>query len=195
MRASEESPRMFENEFLDFFTRTPWWVVPLVWFPVVVWMMLIGLDQFNVAMNQALCLFASGWLFWTLTEYSLHRKAFHWRPDSAIHFFVHGVHHDWPNDRFRLVMPPAVSIVLAIVFGSIFHALLGEVWFGPFMSGFICGYLFYDVIHYATHHLKWANPVFQALKKHHLLHHHSPAHQDKKYGVSCTLWDHVFRTY
>ena len=86
MRASEESPRMFENEFLDFFTRTPWWVVPLVWFPVVIWMMAIGLNQFNVAMNQALGLFASGWLFWTLTEYSLHRKAFHWRPDSAIHF-------------------------------------------------------------------------------------------------------------
>ena len=57
------------------------------------------------------------------------------------------------------------------------------------------GYMVYDVVHYATHHLKFKWGWFQALKKHHLLHHHSPRCKDRKYGVSTTLWDHIFRTY
>lgn len=30
-------------------------------------------------------------------------------------FTFHGVHHDYPNDSFRLVMPPVVSIPLYVV--------------------------------------------------------------------------------
>ena len=33
-----------------------------------------------------------------------------------MHFIIHGIHHDHPNDRMRLVMPPAVSIPLAALF-------------------------------------------------------------------------------
>ncbi len=63
---------------------------------------------------------AGGYLFWTLTEYWLHRLVFHFEPDDGLgprlHWIIHGVHHDHPNDPLRLVMPPSVSIPLAPAF-------------------------------------------------------------------------------
>ncbi len=69
----------------------------------------------------------AGLAIWTLSEYWLHRKVFHWEPDhpigSRMHFIIHGVHHDHPNDKMRLVMPPGASIPLALLF---FGALLAR---------------------------------------------------------------------
>ena len=77
---------------------------------------------------------AAGYVVWTLTEYWLHRIVFHFEPDHGVgqrvHWIIHGVHHDHPNDPMRLVMPPAASIPLALLFVGLFHALLpaAEAW-------------------------------------------------------------------
>ena len=68
-------------------------------------------------------LVVAGYALWTLFEYWLHRLVFHFEPDHGIgarlHWIIHGVHHDHPNDPLRLVMPPSVSIPLAAaVFGA-----------------------------------------------------------------------------
>lgn len=198
MRASPDSPRMFESDLLDAFSRTPWWTVPLIWLPASVALWLFGVSQ-GVPALYAVPAAGLGWLIWTLTEYSLHRTAFHWQPNTSwgprFHFLVHGVHHEWDRDRFRLVMPPAVSLLLGSIFGVMFRLALGPAWGWVTFAGFTFGYMVYDVTHYATHHLKLKNRWFQALKKHHLLHHHSPRHKDRKFGVSTTLWDHVFGTF
>ena len=74
-------------------------------------------------------LILAGVVIWTLTEYWLHRLVFHWEPDhplgSRMHFIIHGVHHDHPNDKLRLVMPPAVSIPLAALFFGLFWLVFG----------------------------------------------------------------------
>lgn len=203
MRATPESPRMFEADWLDGLSRTPWWVVPLLWIPLSAAFLAYGIWQYPLAVLPSVGVFVAGWLAWTLTEYSLHRTFFHWIPDNDIgrrmHFIVHGVHHEWHQDPYRLVMPPSVSLLLGVLFYGLYSALFGLLGapglFFPFYSGFLLGYMFYDVCHYALHHFKWKGRAFQALKKHHLLHHHSPKYKDRKYGVSTTLWDHVFRTY
>lgn len=200
MRASPESPRMFENDALDALTRVPWWVVPLLYVPASSGLLLYGVVERGVPFGLAIPVFAAGWLAWTLTEYWLHRTLFHWVPGVSwgdrMHFFLHGVHHEHPNDRYRLVMPPAVSMALFVAFYLLFDLIFGPVWMFPFYAGFVFGYLVYDVTHYATHHfkprsakMKW----FKRLAAHHMNHHF----QDKprKYGVSTTLWDHVFGTY
>ncbi len=200
MRASPESPRMFENDVVDFFTRVPWSIVPTLWIPVVGGLFTYGVMGLGVPLVPAFFVAAAGWLAWTMTEYWLHRTFFHWVPKTSwgerMHFFVHGVHHDWPDDRYRLVMPPAVSAILFVLFMAIFYALLGGVWMFPFYAGFVFGYTVYDCTHYATHHfkprsarLKW----FKRLASHHMNHHFQ--HKPRKYGVSTTLWDHVFGTY
>lgn len=198
MRASELSPRMFESDFVDFFSRTPWWTVPLIWVPVSLGFLSWGVWGAGTPMWQALPLFALGWFLWTFAEYSLHRTVFHWKPAHPVgqrfHFIAHGVHHEWHFDKYRLVMPPVVSLSLSVVFGILFWAAAGPEWFFSAYAGFLWGYLTYDVVHYATHHLKIKGAWFQALKKHHLLHHHSPKHKDRKYGVSTLFWDRVFRT-
>lgn len=197
LRASDESPRMFDNEALDLLSRTPWWTVPLLWIPGSAAFFTIGLSQGAPPLLSALA-FVAGVLLWTLTEYSLHRSVFHWIPAAPwgdrFHFFVHGVHHQWHWDRFRLVMPPAVSLLLCVVFGLAFRLVLGPVWMWPSFAGFVLGYCVYDCAHYAVHHLKWQARWFQRLRAHHMSHHHNPKYHSLRFGVSTMLWDRVFGT-
>lgn len=193
MKATPESPRMFESDFVDGFSRTPWWSVPLVWVPASLAYIVAGAAWTDVGLLGSVGLWVAGFITWTFAEYWLHRTIFHWWKGSRFHYIAHGVHHEHHQDRLRLVMPPAVAIFLCVGFTGLFWAALGSLsW--TFMSGFILGYVSYDMIHYATHHLKWKNKTFQALKKHHLLHHHSPKYAERKYGVSSPFWDIVFRT-
>ena len=123
--------------------------------PAVVAGIWLGADRGYGAGALAL-LVAVGLLIWTLTEYWLHRLVFHWEPDhpigSRLHFIIHGVHHDHPNDRLRLVMPPAVSIPLAALFLCLYTLIFGTPAAYPIFSGFILGYLGYDYTHYHVHH-------------------------------------------
>ena len=184
---------MFESDFLDGFSRTPWWSVPLVWVPASVGYAAASVAWSDLSLAASVGLWVLGFIGWTFSEYWLHRTVFHWWKGSRFHYIVHGVHHELHQDRYRLVMPPAAAMILCVLFTGLFWALLGQMsWI--FMSGFILGYVSYDMIHYATHHLKWKNETFQALKKHHLLHHFSPKYQGRKFGVSSPFWDVVFRT-
>ena len=122
---------------------------------------------------KVLVLFSIGLLIWTLSEYVMHRFVFHYHPTSTlgkkIHFIVHGVHHDYPNDSKRLVMPPVMSILISVPFFLFFYYAFGGggATFAAF-SGMIVGYLSYDMLHYAVHHSKWKNSYFEKLKKHHI---------------------------
>ena len=69
-----------------------------------------------------------------------------------MHFIIHGIHHDHPNDKLRLVMPPAVSIPLAALFFFAFTLIFGTPAAYPLFGGFIAGYLVYDYTHYYVHH-------------------------------------------
>jgi sterol desaturase/sphingolipid hydroxylase (fatty acid hydroxylase superfamily) len=94
-------------------------------------------------------------------------------------------------------MPPAVSIPLALIFFGLFYLviglLIGQVaWVGPTFSGFIIGYIAYDLIHYASHHFPMRNGYWKFIKRYHNQHHYKTP--DARYGVSSPLWDMVFQT-
>src|SRR5437867_9480357 len=129
----------------------------------------------GLSITYVLALFAFGILIWTLLEYIIHRCVFHYEPKSRwgkfLHFMLHGVHHDYPNDASRLVMPPSVSIPLALVFYGIFLVLFGRYASAPF-AGLVFGYLCYDMIHYAMHHFPMNRGVWLWLKQYHLRHHY-----------------------
>jgi sterol desaturase/sphingolipid hydroxylase (fatty acid hydroxylase superfamily) len=111
---------------------------------------------------------------------------------NRLHFLMHGVHHDYPNDPLRLVMPPVVSLPLAIMFFFLFTVSLGADFVPPFFSGFLFGYLCYDMVHYCTHHLPMKSRIGLFVKHHHMRHHYQI--DDLNYGVSSPLWDFVFDT-
>ena len=109
-----------------------------------------------------------------------------------LYFVVHGVHHDFPQDSGRLVMPLGVSIPLGALFFVLFRALAGGVYVDPLFVGFALGYLAYDGTHYATHHFRMSWGWGRWIKRYHMIHHHTGV--DARYGVSSPLWDWVFGT-
>lgn len=187
---------MFESDLLDVFSRTHPLVVPLLFLPASLCCLWEGVVARGVGAGAAALLFLAGAAVWSLAEYWLHRTFFHWTPPGPLgrrlHYLVHGVHHTWPRDKYRLVMPPAVSVTLFFVFFAIFRVVLGPRAVFPFHAGFAIGYMSYDLIHYAIHH---HNPRWKYaldLKKHHMLHHFKSP--DARFGVSSRLWDRVFGT-
>jgi len=195
--ASDDSPRMFQSDLLDAVSRTHWAFVPIVYVPAVIGVAYWGVAQKGVTAGVALGAAFAGLVAWTLAEYWLHRTLFHWVPDSAwgrrMHFLIHGVHHEWPNDRYRLVLPPGASVPLFIGFLAFWVWLLGAAgWL--FHAGFAAGYVAYDLIHYYVHHGRPKARLLRKLQGHHASHHFNKRFQEKRYGVSSPLWDWVFGT-
>lgn len=192
----DETVRMFKSDFMEFFSRVHYTVPLYVYVPVILVFMYLSLFTYQVSVINNLVLFIGGIAAWTLAEYLLHRFIFHYKAKSEfgkkIHFIFHGVHHDYPSDSKRLVMPPSVSIPLALLFFFIFRLIFGPYLMLPFFSGFILGYLFYDITHYAIHHFNMHSEFWLAIKNHHMLHHYQDEY--KGYGVSTPIWDLVFGT-
>jgi len=189
------SPQLFDSDFLNFFSRVHPAIPAALFVPVIVAMQWLGAAGGLAAWKLAL-LTIGGLGIWTLTEYWLHRLLFHWEPDNAfgrrMHFVIHGIHHDHPNDKLRLVMPPAVSIPLAALFLAAFVLIFGTPAAYPLFAGLIAGYLVYDYMHYWVHHYVPRSKLGRRLREQHMRHHF----QDHRYGygVSSPVWDVAFRT-
>lgn len=202
----EPQLRLFRSAFLESLTRVHPAVVVVVWGPVIGWFVLdawLSREQTGMTAGRLLTAHFAGLFVWTLVEYVLHRFVFHFspkHPPAWLHrliFLFHGVHHVQPWDKTRLVMPPGVSIPLALAFYALFAWGLGDVcaapgWVSPMFGAFLAGYLAYDLLHYATHHLPMNSAAGRWLKRHHLLHHHTTP--DERFGVSTPLWDVILRT-
>lgn len=192
----DESVRMFKYSWMEFFSKVHFSVPLILYVPVVGYFLYLSLNNPDLSIFQVAMLFTGGFFSWTMAEYFLHRFVFHYHPTSEmgqrIHFLVHGVHHDYPHDSKRLVMPPAISVPLAFLFYYGFKFLLGETMTAPFFAGYVLGYLCYDMLHYAVHHANWNNKWFMEIKAHHLKHHFKDP--ERGFGVSSTLWDKIVGT-
>jgi 4-hydroxysphinganine ceramide fatty acyl 2-hydroxylase len=189
---TQESVRIFKANWMEYLSKVHFSVPLFIFIPVI----LGCLWKAEGGFLSIAAWFFGGLFFWTFTEYFLHRFLFHWVPPGKIGarlaFLWHGVHHDFPNDKMRLVLPPTVSIPLAALFYLGFNAVLGGPSVFPFFAGFILGYLCYDMMHFAMHHTRWNNPFWLKMKNHHMMHHYQE--HDKGFGVSNPLWDYIFNT-
>jgi len=185
---------MFESRLLDFFSRVHPAVPVAIFGPGVAVLVVWSLSVQSVLVTLALAV--GGYALWTLFEYWLHRIVFHFEPQDGfgarMHWIIHGVHHDHPNDPMRLVMPPAVSVPLGgAVFGLLYLA------FGPgyapgLGAGFFLGYLVYDMMHYYLHHFTPRGRLGRMLRERHMRHHFQD--DTKGFGISAPYWDEVFGT-
>ncbi len=200
---SDTPIRLFKSDFLEFFTHISPLVVLAIWLPVSLFC--IGRAvlawqgpgfPFFILAAVLVAIF-----IWTFAEYTLHRFVFHYRARNAwqerVTFLFHGIHHAQPQCKTRLVMPPVVSIPMALIFYGLFYGIVGgwlngPHWVDPLFGGFILGYLAYDMIHYATHHFRMRQPLLRSLKRHHMAHHYKTP--NKRFGVSSPLWDYAFGT-
>lgn len=188
-----ETVRLFENDILEALTHIHPAIPLIVYVPVILFFFSQSILQ-TTFMNTLIG-FVIGLFCWTILEYLMHRIVFHYEPKSKIGkyliFLFHGIHHAYPQDATRLVMPLPVSIPLALAFYKIFSLLFTSLFFAAF-SGLVFGYLCYDMIHYATHHFKMKGKIPAYLKWYHLKHHYQEPNNG--FGVSNPLWDYIFGT-
>ena len=193
--ALRASPPLFRSRTLDRLTRVHPAVPPLIFLPAIVVLAVYGAGDISwTADIGAIC---GGYVFWTLIEYWGHRAVFHFEPENGLgaklHWMIHGVHHDHPNDPNRLVLPPAFSVPLAAGFAALFLSLLGTEAGSAACAGFFSGYLAYDMIHFGLHHTAPKNRLGRLLRELHMRHHFEDDHSG--FGVSVPYWDIVFGTY
>ncbi|XP_019447732.1 PREDICTED: dihydroceramide fatty acyl 2-hydroxylase FAH1-like isoform X1 [Lupinus angustifolius] len=192
---SKEGPRFFESNILEFFTRTVWWVIPLVWVPVASWFISssvqMGLDCPQVASSVVIGIFV-----WTFAEYMLHRFLFHVKTKSywgnTLHYLLHGCHHKHPMDGLRLVFPPAAAAILATPIWNLVKLICTPSNAPAIFGGILLGYVMYDCTHYYLHHGQPKTNMPKNLKKYHLNHHYQLWNYG--FGITSPLWDFVFGT-
>lgn len=208
-RHCREPAQLMPFQFLEVFTKTPWYVIPMLWLPIAAAFLHVSAMQFrelfaNSALQSiegyaaALACWAFGVLFWTFIEYLFHRFLFHM--DSLLprhqffylmHFLLHGIHHFLPMDRYRLVMPPVLFAVLSFPMLLLAHAVLPPAVANGVISGSYSMYVVYDTMHYALHHTQLPEYVREQ-KRYHLEHHYK--NYELGFGVTSKLWDYVFHT-
>lgn len=192
---SEESIKLFKSRIFDNLSKVHFTVPLYIYIPAILFFTYKAFT-YHISITGFVIYFLAGLLTWTITEYFLHRFVFHYHPTSEfgkkLHFIFHGVHHDYPRDKKRLVMPPSASIPLATLFYFLFSLLLEKNFLFAFFPGFLLGYLVYDMLHYAMHHHNFKNPVLKRIKQHHMLHHYQDP--TKGYGVSSSLWDIILKS-
>ncbi|XP_075477151.1 dihydroceramide fatty acyl 2-hydroxylase FAH1-like isoform X3 [Primulina tabacum] len=190
-----KEPRFFENDILEFLTKNDWWVIPLIWLPVVGWSLSIAVSMGN-SIYQLFPMVAFGIFAWTLLEYTLHRFLFHIKTKSywgnTLHYLLHGCHHKHPMDGLRLVFPPAATAILLVPFWNLIKLLSTPSTAPAFFGGGLLGYVMYDVTHYYLHHGQPTTKVSKDLKKYHLNHHFRI--QNKGFGITSSVWDKIFGT-
>ncbi len=186
---------MFDSPLLDRLTRVHPSVPVLIFLPAVTAFAIAAVH--DLGGTEALLGVAFGYVAWTLSEYWIHRLLFHFEPEhglgARLHWMIHGVHHDHPNDPHRLVMPPAVSLPLGTAFFFLFDVMFGIRAAWAIAAGFFAGYLLYDMTHFALHHARNSGRLGRLLRELHMRHHF----EDDRCGfaVSAPWWDAVFGTY
>lgn len=124
----------------------------------------------------------------------MHRFLYHKIEDATyntgIQYLFHGIHHEFPNDQTRLVLPWIPSLGIAALFYGLFYLIMRPNAF-VFSSGFVLGYCAYMTVHFAIHKVP-APKKFDFWWRHHNIHHFQQ--HDRAFGVTSPLWDIVFGT-
>lgn len=187
--------QLFNNPYLEMLTKTHPLVIWGMYLPVIIGFPWHTANQFQFTSGTIASVFIAGMLFWSLFEYLMHRFVFHMVAESnrarKFIYVLHGNHHEFPRDKERLFMPPVPSLIISSLIFFAMFGVMGNYAF-VFFSGFMLGYLMYGTMHYAIH--AW-NPPFKWMKplwRNHHLHHYK--NEEQGFGVSSTLWDHVFGT-
>jgi len=163
--------RLSWQEYYADFLITPPLTMLALWLSLQHGFSLLWLIQFGLGLSV-----------WTLYEYIAHRWLLH-------HFWIfsdlHKLHHD--NQKDYIALHPAGTL---IIYGLIWY--LFGIQSAAIMVGFSFGYVVYSALHTAFHYasISAGNPLW-SLKRHHALHHRF---DDVNFGVTTSLWDHVFST-
>ncbi|XP_075045381.1 fatty acid 2-hydroxylase [Mixophyes fleayi] len=208
--------RLFQSDFVEWCSKTAWYIVLSVWSPVVLyltWYCLSELSRGDTRLFASFTkdysipvpvfvffpLFFIGMMVWSLMEYGIHRYIFHMNPPAnnyfliTLHFMLHGQHHKAPFDSSRLVFPPIPASFVIVPLYVILQILLPPVLGLSLFVGGLFGYVAYDMTHYYLHYGSPPKGSYLSwLKSYHVRHHFE--HQKTGFGITSTIWDRPFNT-
>lgn len=171
-------------------SRSNYWAAYIIDFATpALFLWIATLYEISVPLT-ALC-FAAGALIFSLIEYAIHRWMFH--SPSCFMSSVHQDHHDVPGAATALpyYTAPGSLTLLCLLFSTV----IGMPAALPVTAGIAFGYLWYSLLHHLTHSPYVQHPWVRLLRKRHGMHqvHHRLGMVN--FGVTTSLWDHVFGTY
>ncbi|KAK8845572.1 hypothetical protein IAR55_006287 [Kwoniella newhampshirensis] len=221
-RHLKESARMFGSDLLEPFTRTKFWVVPLVWWPISAFLATLSISQFTEpgitakslltfpppltslptptsgALAAFLGCFAFGVFVWTLLEYTLHRFLFHvdyYLPDAPWAITLHFLLHGVHHYLPMDRLRLVMPPLLFFVLQTPFTRLAHLLFPKAIANGIISGAFAMYVMYDLGHYALHHTklPAYLAeMKRYHLAHHYK--NFELGFGVTSKIWDYVFGT-
>lgn len=191
---NQKSPRLFQNKLLEFLTKSHPAIIDTMYAIISFFLMRYYYQHYEASIPSIAVFFAFGFFSWSLAEYLMHRFLYHKFSDATydtgIQYLFHGIHHYFPDDRSRTVLPPVPSLGIAAIFFGFFYITIGKYAF-TFGPGFMMGYCAYMTTHYIIH--KFPPPKkYNWWWNFHNIHHYQQ--HDRAFGVTSPIWDIVFRT-
>ena len=192
---TNETQILFKNPILERLTKTNGFTPLIIFLAVSLFFLITAIRFIGFNFSLVAC-FIGGIFLWTFTEYITHRFVFHMhiknKTMDKFHYYIHGIHHSFPDDFRRLVLPLTLSIPLAFIFYYLFALIIPKSALYPVFSGFVLGYALYDTLHYMLHRYSFNNGILKYLKSKHMKHHFlSPSNY---FGVTSPIWDKIFGT-
>lgn len=187
--------RLYRSRALEvIFTIAPPWLPYVTMGPIAA----LCLVEASASLSLAPLLLSvlGGWLAWSLVEYAMHRFLFHAPARSeasrVVLLLVHGHHHVWPDDRWRIAATPIQFGSLALLFWGVLTLALPAAEARGTFAGAMIGYLAYEAVHFHAHHGRAQQGLLGALRRHHMSHHHQSPRT--RWGIGSPLWDLVLGT-
>ena len=188
--------RMFQSDFFEFFSKVHPAIPFAFWLPICAAILGFALVREVTALPYVAVFFLFGFFGWQLLEYFIHKKIFHLEGTGPMsrrfHDIVHGFHHTYPDDDMRLVMPPVVSITVATAIALGLYFVRKPETTVPLWTGIVCGYLWYDFLHWSVHFRKPLTRWGKKLRSHHMAHHFANA--QRNFGISNMWLDRLLGT-
>ncbi|WVQ80894.1 hypothetical protein IAT38_003001 [Cryptococcus sp. DSM 104549] len=221
-RHLKESARMFGSDLLEPFTRTQWWVVPMIWWPIAGFLAVLSVLQFTESAITAKHLlqfpppltslpvptvaavaswfpcFALGVVVWTILEYLLHRFLFHldyYLPDTRWAITLHFLLHGVHHYLPMDRLRLVMPPLLFTVLQTPFTKLAHAIFPTAVANGIISGAFAMYVVYDLGHYALHHTrlPAYLAeMKRYHLAHHYK--NFELGFGVTSKFWDYVFGT-
>lgn len=191
---NRQSPKLFKNRVLEYLTKTHPLIIDGMYIIIASGLIRYYYLHVSTDVRVIVAAFFGGYFTWTLIEYLLHRFLYHKIEDATystgIQYVFHGIHHEYPSDQDRLILPPIPSLAIAFLLFTLFYLFMGKLAF-VFAPGVMIGYITYMTIHYTVH--KIPSPKrFNFWWRHHNIHHYQQ--HDRAFGVTTSLWDRIFGT-
>ncbi|KAN0065945.1 fatty acid alpha-hydroxylase [Thecaphora frezii] len=223
-RHLKQPARLFGPDVLEMFTRTPWYVVPVVWVPVAATIFYRAVTQFavrnlaahlertaagdsaspldpsiwSVSVSQTLACWAVGVVIWTLLEYTLHRFLFHidnMLPDRPLFLTLHFLLHGVHHYLPMDRLRLVMPPLLFFVLSYPFTQLAHVLFPQPVANGIISGSFSMYVVYDCMHFALHHTRLPQYLRDMKQYHlEHHYKNFELGFGVTSKVWDYVFGT-